>query len=92
MKEITEELVEKTKEFLGSDGINWFREIKQKHGCIDACWNEGGIPYSVHFNDGMQVRNFMRGTGLCEDWDCHDFDNNWVALVERCLETGQDDN
>jgi len=78
--------VEKTKEFLGDDGLKFFREVKNKHGEINACWNEGGIPHSVHFREGMQVRNFMRSTEFCEDWNDHDFDEHWIPLIERAIE------
>lgn len=48
--------------------------------------SNAGIPYAVHFNEGMQIRNFLRGTGLCDNWDCHDLDNNWADIVEKVIE------
>ena len=83
--EIPKELISKTKEWLGYEGIEDFKSIKKKYGRIDAVWNEGSIPHAVHFREGMQVRNFMRSTGLCKDWTAHDYDNNWVALIEKCI-------
>lgn len=88
-KPIPKKLVAKTKKFLATEGINFFKGIKQKHGQIDAVWNEGGIPHAVHFREGMQIRNFMRGTDLCKDWDDHDYDDNWVELIEKAIEEGQ---
>jgi hypothetical protein len=46
----------------------------------------GAIPISVHFQHGMQVRNFMRRTGLCEGWDAHDFDDTWQDAVQAALD------
>lgn len=80
------ELIEKTHEWLGKDGIDFFKKIKNKYGQYNAVFTEGGIPHPVHFREGMQVRNFMRSTGLCEDFDDHDFDNNWTLLIEKVME------
>ena len=84
-KEISPELIAKTRAWLGEDGYNFFKDIKEKYGEINACWDESGIPHSVHFQEGMQVRNFMRGTKLCDDWSAHDFDDSWVELIEKVL-------
>lgn len=84
--QITEQLVQKVRDWLREDGIKFFREVKAEHGDLNAVWNESGIPHCVHFREGMQVRNFMRETGLCDDWSCHDFDNFWIAVVEAAIE------
>lgn len=83
-KEIPEQLVERVKKWLGEAGTAYFKKLKEDHGEI-ACVIPGVIPHAVHFNEGMQVRNFMRGTGYCQDWNDHDFDNNWVAVVEKAI-------
>lgn len=82
-KEISEELIKATHKWLGKDGLDFFKGIKEKHGQINAVWMEEGIPHPVHFREGMQVRNFMRSTKLCEGWNAHDFDNNWISLIEK---------
>ena len=46
---------------------------------------EGDIPHIVHFREGMQVRNFMRQSGECNDWSDHEFDDNWVKLIELII-------
>lgn len=33
----------------------------------------------------MGVRNFLRETGLCDDWDDHDLDNNWMEVVAKAI-------
>jgi hypothetical protein len=98
-KEIPKKLIKKTKKWLRKEGITFFREIKAKHGEVDAVWveyekDEFGrnhkIPRTIHFQQGMQVRNFMRyirlkHNELCEGWDDHDFDDNWADLIEECI-------
>ena len=83
---ITEDLIKRTKTWLGEDGISFFKNVKKDHGKINAVWSEGGIPHSVHFREGMQVRNFLRGTGLCDDWSCHELDDHWTEVVEKAIE------
>jgi hypothetical protein len=83
--EVTEEIVESVKGFLKEDGINFFKEIVKEHGEVDAVFIDGGIPHSVHFREGMQVRNHLRRSGLCNDWDSHDLDNNWIEVIERAI-------
>jgi hypothetical protein len=78
-------LVKEVKEWLGQDGIKFFRDVKKKYGRLDALWMDGILPHPVHFREGMKVRNFMRDTGLCRGWDAHDYDNLWVAVVERAI-------
>jgi hypothetical protein len=85
IKPISNELITTTKNWLQKEGIKFFREIKEKHGKINYCWDEKGIPHPVHFREGMQVRNFIRSTGLCNDWNGLDYDDNWIALIEECI-------
>jgi hypothetical protein len=85
-REIPAALVEETSKWLGDAGKKFFSDVKAKHGEINACWNEGGIPHAVHFREGMQVRNFMRMSNLCEGWSDEDYDDNWIALVEEALQ------
>ena len=42
------ELQHKLRKWLGKDGISFFREVKKKHGKVDACWAEGD------FDDGSE--------------------------------------
>jgi hypothetical protein len=84
-KSIPTELIAKTRAWLGDDGYRFFEKIKAVHGTVNACWNDGGIPHPVHFREGMQIRNFMRTSGLCEGWSDHDFDDNWVELIEEAI-------
>lgn len=77
-----DELIDRVAEWLEYDGAAFFQMCCDEYGSPDsACWLDGTLPHSVHFREGMQVRNFMRSTGLCEDWDAHQFDNNWGSVV-----------
>ena len=83
---VTDAVVAALKAWLGDVGIQHFRDIRDKHGRIDAVWMDGKLPHPVHFREGMQVRNCMRGLDDCSDWNDHDFDNNWVHAVECAIE------
>ena len=76
---------ERFKEWLGPDGIQWFRSIKEKHGTVLAVWGER-LPHAVHFQEGMQVRNWMRQQPEFSDkLDGHWLDDNWAEFVEKVL-------
>lgn len=84
-KDIPDELILKTKEWLGESGILFFTKIKDKYGKINACFLVNGFPHPVHFREGLQVRNFMVKSGLCEGWTVEDYDENWIELIEKCI-------
>ena len=44
------------------------------------------IPHSVHFREGMAVRNFMRKSGFFKDFNSYDFDNYWEEAVLAALD------
>lgn len=83
----------KLRKWLGDDGLAFFRGVKKEHGCVTAVWMEtfdyGGkpmrIPHAVHFREGMQVRNFLRGLEETKGWTDHDYDNRWAELVEAAI-------
>lgn len=72
------------REWLGPDGIKFFHDIKAKHGTLLAVWIEGGIPHSVHFREGMQVRNFLR-TITNHSWTAIEYDDHWTQIVEEAI-------
>jgi len=79
------EVVKSVREWLGKDGVDFFRGVLKKHGKIAAVWMEGRIPHSVHFNEGMQVRNFLRGVKECKDWNAHELDDTWAEIVKDAI-------
>ena len=84
-KNISKVLLDKVEFWLKENGVKHFSDILEKHGKIDAVWMDGPIPHPVHFREGMQVRNFLRDQEECASWDDEDFDNNWVAVIEKIL-------
>ena len=78
-----DELIQKLRKWLKKDGIKFFRDVRAKHGRIDAVWMEGNLPHPVHFREGMQVRNFLRQH---VKWGAHKLDNEWVGLIEKAIE------
>ena len=66
------ETVAALRTWLGDDGLSFFRECQTDHGRVDPVifqdvGNRAGmtvkaIPHSVHFREGMQGRNFLRGS------------------------------
>ena len=79
-------VVDKLSKWLGKDGISFFRSVYEDNGRIDAVYPIRGIPHSVHFSEGMQVRNFLRELPECKEWTAHDLDNKWVNLVKFCID------
>lgn len=82
-----DDMTQQLRDWLGADGIQFFREIKKKYGTVNAIWNEGGIPHSVHFREGMSVRNQLRRI-TDYSWTAHEYDDRWTALVEKAIEQG----
>lgn len=84
--EITPELVEETKKWLGEAGLKFFRGLHEKYGDEFgiACWMEGDIPHPVHFREGMQVRNKLRDL-TDGGWTAHEYDDNWHRVIKECL-------
>ena len=90
-RNIPESLVDKVGLFLGSKGLRWFRLINQFHGEVSPVLklhqSRKFIPvHSVHFSEGMQIRNFMRSLDECSEWTCHELDDNWARVVDRLIE------
>jgi hypothetical protein len=85
MPEITSEIIKAVDDWLGEEGRAFFRECLETHGEIGPVIATGSIPHPVHWREGMQVRNTMRKSGLCNDWNDHDLDDNWEEVVEECL-------
>lgn len=80
-----DELVLQIREWLGVRGIDHFRRIRDEHGCVDAVWNDDGLPHSVHFREGIQVRNKLRKL-TDYAWTDHQYDDRWVTIVEQAIE------
>jgi hypothetical protein len=91
-------LIQRLKEWLGNDGISLFRDYKKEFGTVSPVistthpMNPSGpyIPHPVHFREGMQVRNWLRGQPECAGWSDHDYDDRWAKLVNEAIADGVD--
>ena len=82
---ITKKVIGAVREWLRPEGRAFFCEILLLHGKINAVYMEGNIPHPVHFREGMQIRNFLRGLEDCKEWTAHDYDDNWIEIVEKAI-------
>jgi len=90
--ELCEELVTRVHTFLGSEGLKAFGDWFEEYGTVSPMLSfSNGFPHAVHFHEGMQVRNFMRNTGLCDSWTDHDLDNLWAEVVCIALRINVED-
>jgi hypothetical protein len=88
-KDIPENLISKTIEWLGKEGKDFFTSVYKKYGKLNVVL-EGFPPHPVHLREGMTVRNFMRESNLCEGWSDHDYDDNWEKLILLSLKLNDD--
>lgn len=79
LRKYPKSLVEKVRKWLSNDGCKFFVEVLLRSGNL----------ISVHFREGMQVRNFLRKQEECKGWDDHDFDNNWINIIEEAIINGK---
>ena len=89
-KMMTPLLIEEFKKWLGPKGIRFFRLCKFLKGTVSPVFilkTKSGdkVPYPIHFNEGMQIRNWMRTRPEFKDFTDHDFDNTWMALIEKAI-------
>jgi len=84
-------LDERLREWLGPEGIVFFSGLMQEHGTLLAILkvplSEGRwIPWSVHFREGMTVRNWLRGQPETKDWDYDKLSDEWENVVKKALD------
>jgi hypothetical protein len=82
----TKPITDKLSEFLGKNGISFFKELLETRGKLSVVIFDGPIPHPVHFREGMQVRNFLRSLEECKEWSDEDFDDKWESLVIKVLD------
>lgn len=79
------------KKWLGEDGIRYFRHLlgltKTVIPVLHLNEKRKGIPYhSVHFREGMQIRNWLREhTYLGKESNSIDLDNIYVEILEEAI-------
>lgn len=89
---ITDTIIKYIHDWLGTDGIQWFKSLKDNFGTVSPVIPinhklnpDKIIPHPVHFREGMQIRNKLRSHPDCSDWDDHDFDNNWIKIIDSII-------
>lgn len=78
----------KLAEYIGPKGVRYFQLLHQFHGGIPLVvglnfQRKGMHAHPIHFREGMQIRNFLRGLPECQDWDeaNNDFDDNYLEVL-----------
>jgi hypothetical protein len=75
-------------EWLGYDGVAFFTLMLEQFGKLAPVIPTDGLPYAVHFREGMAVRNAMRrihkqmGLGV---YGSYFYDDNWQSAVKAAL-------
>lgn len=92
---LPQEVFEQVSVWLGEDGYRFFSHLEGLTGTVSPVLKlnakRKGIPvHPVHFREGMQVRNFLRGLSECKDWTCEDFDDLWPEVVHQIVEERRD--
>lgn len=84
----TTKIVQQLREALGPEGMKFFRDVYKKYGKIGALWLDGegpmAIPHSVHFREGMIIRNILRKI-TDYSWTAHEYDDRWEGLTEEAI-------
>ncbi len=84
-------MIEEFKQWLGQDGISYFRHLKGLTGeyspVLRLNYERKGIPtHPVHFREGMSIRNWMRTREEYKLLDSEKLDSEWIVLVEKACE------
>jgi hypothetical protein len=93
------QVVSKIQSWLGQDGIDYFQVVKAMHGTLDAYWFEASeidfipqyIPRSINAQEGKTLRTFMKTLEECKEWETKDFENQWLPVLEKCIEEEEDE-
>lgn len=91
---LEEQIVEELYKFLGKEGVDFFKQVKDEFGIVSAVLPRGHklnphknfAPFAIHFNEGMQIRNYIRSKFPDEKFDSIELDDNWAKWVESALE------
>lgn len=88
MNKFHQDLIPALRQWLGADGLEFFGSVYAEHGNLCVVLPGKVYPHSIHFHEGMSVRNFIRGwytDNNIEVPDCHFLDDNWADAVIECL-------
>jgi hypothetical protein len=88
--EIPPTVLTATYKFLGEENIRWFGHVKGLKGSINTVlhlnYAKKKIPvHPIHFREGMQVRNFLRGLPECKDITFEDMEGYYIEVIEKLI-------
>jgi hypothetical protein len=83
-------LVDGVKEFLGKDGVKFFRDLGEKHDSLSPVLKSETkdgqtIYHPVEFNEGRRVIEYMKSSRMCDDWEEEVFHQIWEQIVEIAI-------
>lgn len=97
--EFPDGLIPAIAKFLGPDGIEFFQDIMEQHGKLAVvrmipygdpdAFPVRSFPHTIHSNEGMQIRNFIREwhqDNHLEIPDCHLLDDSWEQLTIKAIQ------
>jgi hypothetical protein len=88
-----EDLIIEIRRWLGSEGIEFFRELKDLNGTVNAFWMEPDevgnmwqyVPRNIEVQEGAQLRRHLRTLDVCRHWNKEDFETKWVWVLEESI-------
>lgn len=85
---LTQEEMTAFKKWLGDDGIRYFRHLKGLKGTvIPVLGSKKGMPWPVHFREGMQIRNWLReNTELGRKLYSIELDDCYAEILEEAIQ------
>lgn len=91
MMQISPKLIEDLKAFLGTDGINFFKECKKEYETVSPIFEfeneEGGIIYHpVMWHEGLAVKTFLKNHEEVRTLPEEELDNFWIFMVDLAIE------
>ena len=84
MPKIPDKLVDHLVDSLGHGYILFFAGCWHAYGTYSPVM-KGTIPHPVHFREGMEIRNAIRESGMCDDWDCEVLDGMWTHVIDKVI-------
>lgn len=89
--DINEECMQSFKQWLGDDGIRFFRHLKgltsTVYPTLRLNYKKKGVPiYPVYLREGIKIRNWMRDNiPNCLDIDQNDIDELSIEMIENAI-------
>lgn len=80
-------IVTELKKKLDQTGMSeFFRGVKRDYGHLHVILNKGGLPWPIHFREGMHVRNILREI-TAYAYTPEQYDALWAPLTELAIAT-----